>query len=122
MLLSAPLLRARRKGFKAMSRTYDELERVWQASHQRSGNFNWLTFIMLALKRNRSKPEASPGKVKLRWEVLFRDLGLFTSLTVARLIVWLTLRRRRQERTARRKRLKLIQSSDHHAGQRVVPS
>lgn len=77
---------------------------------------------MLALKQQESKPEASPRRVKLRWDVLLSDLSLLIALTVARFIVWRTLRRRRQERAARRKRFKLLQGGGHYAEQRVAPS
>jgi hypothetical protein len=72
---------------------------------------------MLALKRNQPEPEALPRKVKLRWDVLFGDLSLFISLTIARFIVWRTLRRRRQARAARLKQFKLIQGGDHRGEQ-----
>jgi ABC-type nickel/cobalt efflux system permease component RcnA len=77
---------------------------------------------MLALKQKQPNPEASQRKVKLRWNVLLGDLSLLMSLTVARFIIWRTLRRCRQERAARRKQFKLIHGSDHRANQRVIPS
>jgi hypothetical protein len=76
--------------------------------------------VMLALKQHESKPEAPARKVKLRWDVLLGDLSLLISLTVARFIVWRTLRRLHQERAARRKQFRLIQGGEHHAAQRVV--
>jgi hypothetical protein len=77
---------------------------------------------MLALKQNQSQTKATQGKVKLRWDVLFGDLSLLFSMTVARFIVWITLRRHRQERAARRQRFRLVRGNDDRAGQRVVPS
>lgn len=61
-------------------------------------------------------------KAGLRREVLFGDLGLLLSVTVARFIVWLTLRRRQQEQVARRKQLKLLQGDEHRSGQGAVRS
>ena len=77
---------------------------------------------MLAVKQKQPNSEASQRKVKLRWHVLLGDLSLFMSLTVARFIIWRTLRRRRQERAARYKQFKLIHGSDHHANQRAISS
>jgi hypothetical protein len=77
---------------------------------------------MLALKQKQSKPEASPRRVKLRWDLLLSDLSLLVALLVARFIVWRTLRERCQERAARRKRFKLLQGGGHLAEQRVAPS
>jgi hypothetical protein len=77
---------------------------------------------MLAIKQKRVNPEARQRKVKLRWNVLMGDLSLFMSLGGARFIVWRTLRRRREERAARRKQFKLIHGGDHHADQSVIRS
>lgn len=77
---------------------------------------------MLALKQNQFQPEAAQVKVKLRWDVLFGDLSLLFSITVARFIVWLTLRRHSHERAARRQRFRLVRGGDGRAGQRIVPS
>ena len=63
---------------------------------------------MLALVRNHLEILPAPRKVKLRWEVVFKDLILLFSLWVARLLVWRVLRRERKERELRRKRLNLI--------------
>jgi hypothetical protein len=76
---------------------------------------------MQALKQRGSQPEASRGKVTLRWDVLFKDLSLLISLMVAHMIVWRTLRRRRHDRAARRNRFKLIRGSHYQADQRAVP-
>jgi hypothetical protein len=70
---------------------------------------------MLSLKQKQPNPEASQREVELRWNVLSGDLSLFVALTIARFIVWRTLRLRRKERAARRKQFRLIQGSDHHA-------
>lgn len=78
---------------------------------------------MLALKQKQSKQETPPEKFKLRWEVIFSDLGLFISLMAARFIIWRTLRRRRKERARRRKQLKLIRGIDPaHGSERIITS
>jgi hypothetical protein len=77
---------------------------------------------MQALNQKGSQPEASPRKATLRWGVLFKDLSLLISLMVAHIIVWRTIRRRRHDRAARRKKLKLIRGNHYQADQRVVPS
>lgn len=63
---------------------------------------------MLALKKKAPTPDAPPLKSRLRWEVLLGDLSLLASLTLARFIVWRTLRTRHRERVARLKKLRLI--------------
>ena len=70
---------------------------------------------MRALKQKEANRETAQKKVKLRWNVLLEDLSLFMSLMVARFIIWQTLRRRRQERAARRQQFRLIHGNDHHA-------
>jgi ABC-type nickel/cobalt efflux system permease component RcnA len=77
---------------------------------------------MLTLIRQQLDSKVSRMKGQLRWNILLGDLSFFMALTVARFIIWRTLRRRRQERTARRKRFKLIHGSDHQAHQRVITS
>ncbi len=76
----------------------------------------------LALVQKQPEPEAAQKKTKLRWHALLSDLSLLGSLMVARFIVSRTLRRRRQERAARRKRFQLIHGSGHQADMRVVPT
>jgi hypothetical protein len=49
------------------------------------------------------------GKFKIRWDVIFKDLSLFVSLCIARLMVWRVLRRHRKERAHRLKKIKLVQ-------------
>lgn len=61
------------------------------------------------------------GKFKIRWDVIFKDLSLFVSLCIARLMVWRVLRRHRKERADRLKRIKLMQVTidktlDHKLG------
>ncbi|HEY0546846.1 MAG TPA: hypothetical protein VGC91_15810 [Pyrinomonadaceae bacterium] len=75
---------------------------------------------MLALKQNQPEPEASPRKAKLRWHVLLGDLSLLISLTIARFIVWRTLRRREHARTARRKQFRLIRGGDYQAEKKAA--
>ncbi len=53
---------------------------------------------MLGLQRKQSEVKPSPKDSKLRWNVLFKDLSFLGSLSVAHLIVWRVLRRRRKER------------------------
>jgi hypothetical protein len=69
-------------------------------------SFDWRVILMLVLKLKEARQQAMPPrKIKLRWALLLSDLSLFMSLTLARLIVWLTLRRRRRERAAVRRKL-----------------
>lgn len=77
---------------------------------------------MQTLVKNQSQATAPPEKVRLRWDILFKDLGLLLSLMLARFIVWRTLRRRRQERAARRKQLKLVRGGNRQADRSVVAS
>jgi hypothetical protein len=51
------------------------------------------------------------GTWKKRGKVLWRDLGLLSSLYIARFIVWRTLRAERKERIVRLKKLRLIKRS-----------
>jgi hypothetical protein len=67
---------------------------------------------MLSLQRKQSEVQPSTRETKLRWNVLFKDLSSFGSLSLAQLIVWRVLRRRRKERTARLKRIKLVRDED----------
>jgi hypothetical protein len=66
---------------------------------------------MLPLKRNQSQSQPELEKLNLRWEVLFKDISLLCSLWLAHFLVWRTLRQRRREHNARRKRFQLIQGS-----------
>ena len=77
---------------------------------------------MPVIIQTESKPKVRAKKAILRWELLSGELGLFLSVTIARFIVWLALRRRHQERAARRKRFRLLQGGDRHAGQGAVRS
>jgi hypothetical protein len=45
--------------------------------------------------------------------ILLEDLSLLGSLYLAQFIVWRILRRRRKERAARLKRIKLVQGASH---------
>jgi hypothetical protein len=64
---------------------------------------------VLSLELEHSKPQPSARPLKLRLDVLFKDLSLLASLWMAQLIVRGTLRRRRKERASRLKRIKLVQ-------------
>ncbi len=68
---------------------------------------------MLSLKREQSGTKPLSRQLKLRWNVLFKDLSLFGSLCIARLLVRGALRRQRKERAARLKRIKIVQDASH---------
>ena len=62
---------------------------------------------MQNIEQQQSIANCSVRQPNLRWDVLVKDLSLFASLCLAQLIVHRTLRRRRQERAERLKRIKL---------------
>jgi hypothetical protein len=66
---------------------------------------------MLSLQRKQSEVQPSAKETKLRWNVLFKDLSFFGSLSLAHLIVWRVLRRRRKERAVRLKRITLVEDT-----------
>ncbi len=68
---------------------------------------------MFGLKREQEPLKPRSRRVKLRWNVLFKDLSLFASLCMARLMVRGALRRRRQEREDRLKNIKLAPEANH---------
>ncbi len=68
---------------------------------------------MLSLERKQSEAKPSSREPKVRWDVLFKDLSFLGSLSLAHVKVWRVLRRRRRERAARLKHIKLVQGPNH---------
>ncbi len=68
---------------------------------------------MLSPNRKRSETEPSSRKVKLDWIAFSKDLSFLGSLSLAHIMVWRVLRRRRKERAARLKRIRLVEDVKH---------
>ena len=65
---------------------------------------------MKTLTRHRFQREEPSARATLRWDILFKDLDLLVSLTLARFIVWRTLRQRRRQRLRRLKLLRVART------------
>ena len=64
--------------------------------------------VMLLKNQNLAEPKPPTERQKLRWNVLLGDLRFLASVTLARFIVWRTLRRRCRENSARRREFRLL--------------
>ena len=69
---------------------------------------------MHVLKQVESEQSAATKRVVSRWAAFVNDLDLMISVTIARLLVWRTLRRRSRERAARLKQFKLVHGGNDH--------
>jgi ribosomal protein L18E len=71
---------------------------------------------MLSLKRKRSETKPSSKQLRIDWIAFFKDLSFLGSLSLAHVIVWRVLRRRRKERAVRLKRIRLVHDAENKEG------
>jgi len=68
---------------------------------------------MLSLQRKKSETKPASKQFKLDWNVVFKDLSFLGSVSLAHFMVRRVLRRRRKERAARLKRIRLVPDAQH---------
>ena len=68
---------------------------------------------MLVKQARKAEARRTARKTELRWNVLLKDLSFLATVSRAQLMVWRVLRRRRSERIARLRRIKLVPDANH---------
>jgi len=68
--------------------------------------------VKLFTKQKLAEAKPPTERLKLRWDVLLKDLGFLAYVALAHFIVWRTVRRRCRENSVRRKKFNLLRSEN----------